>query len=258
MRQLVTWGLVACLMGGFMACTGAANAQNQSQPKSANPPQKKHKPSTRNPGAGKPREGSHRRSHITLTKEQHAAVMKFASQHHRELADLLQQLKNKNSPQYQQAATALHGDVERLARMKQRSPDRYQLELALWKLDSHVKLMAARLTMSKSPEIEKELRAALLKRVELRLVRLQAEQLRVQTRLKRLDAAIEELATAPERAAEMDWKKLQLSLNKSKKRKTKQRTPETQRVESQPPKTKSPSAKSPSAKSPVKAAKRSQ
>ncbi len=229
MRQLTTWGVLACLTGWLPVPMLAISAEIQSPSKTKSQPKAKTSTQQSNPSPGKSNGSSSRKQRPTLSKKQHATVMKFARAHHSELADLLLQLKQRNTSDYKQAAIELHTDVERLERLRQRSPDRHKLELDLWKLDSHVKLLAARLTMSQRPEVEAELRAALLKRVNLRLVRLRAEHQRMKTRLDRLDVAIDQLASDPEQAADVDWKKLQVSLNKNKTRKAKRRTTDAQR-----------------------------
>jgi len=228
-RQLAIWGILACLAGGLSVAAPASNPQNQSQPESQAKPNTQTKHKAQNKSATKPNQSPNRKPRVTLSKKQQATVVSFAREHHGELADLLQQLKQRNNKQYKQATAELYADVERLERLRQRSPDRHQLELELWKLDSHIKLLAARLTMSKKPEVEAELiKNALLKRVNLRLARLRAEQIRLKTRVDRISAAIDELESQPAEAVEVDWKKLQSSLNKNKKRKNKRRIPEAE------------------------------
>jgi len=235
-RQLAIWGIVVGLTGGMSVAVLASSPQSRSPSKSQPQTKTQTKTQTKSKApqpvatkTGQSRPGqSTSRKRVPLSKKQHATVMSFARQHHAELADLLQQLRQRNNSQYNQAAAELHADVERLERLRQRSPDRHRLELELWKLDSHIKLLAARLTMSKKPEVETQLKQALLQRVNLRLLRLRAEQSRLKTRVDRINSAIDELETQPEKAVEVDWKKLQNSLRKNQKRKHKRRVPETE------------------------------
>jgi hypothetical protein len=82
--------------------------------------------------------------------------------------------------------------VERLAKVKERSAEKYESEVSEWKLTSRIRLLAARLTMSGDPVIEGELRTALRDRVELRLAAQRAERDRLQARADKLTQTIDE------------------------------------------------------------------
>jgi hypothetical protein len=138
------------------------------------------------------------KAHAATTKispEREAAAIEFAKQNHPELAGLLPGLKQNAPKEYQAALLDLDRTVERLAKSKDKSPERHQFELAEWKLTSRIRLLAARLTMSDDPVVEAELRAALRERLELRLDSQRSERDRMQKRVDRLDQQIDEMSS---------------------------------------------------------------
>ena len=76
----------------------------------------------------------------TISPEREAAAILFARENHPELAALLDGLK-KNAPrEYQAALVDLDRAVERIGKLKDKSPDRHQVELAEWKITSRIRL----------------------------------------------------------------------------------------------------------------------
>lgn len=100
-----------------------------------------------------------------------------------------------NPDAYQKAIEELSHTSERLSRLEERAPDRYAAELALWKLDSRIRLLAAQSAMSDEDDRREQIRELLLERADVRLQQLELERARVAARLKRLDRSIEELQT---------------------------------------------------------------
>ncbi len=124
--------------------------------------------------------------------------MTFARLHHPELADLLTKLKKKKARQFDQAVRQLFQTSERLARTRERTPDRYELTLDAWKLDSRIRLLAARMTMNSDSQLEEELKALVRARANVRLLQLTEERDRLAERLKRVDALIERIGSDPD------------------------------------------------------------
>lgn len=156
-----------------------------------------------------------------ITAAREAAALTFAREHHPELADLLDRLKDQNQPQYEKAVRQLFQTSERLARVRERSsPETYQLELEAWKLESRIQLLAARMTMSDDPTLQRDLKAALLKRVEVRLELLRAERQRIAERLEKLDEQIQQIERQLEQDAEnvalRDFERMQKSVQSKK------------------------------------------
>ena len=151
-----------------------------------------------------------------ITPEREAAAIAFAVQNHPELATLLTNLKQNNPTEYHAAVVELDRIVERLAAMKQKNSQQHDSELALWKLDSRIRLLAARLTMSDNPAIEAELKAAVREKVELTLAERKAERERLQKRVEKLDQTIGELSTKLDDVAEKEFAAIKRSAQSSK------------------------------------------
>src|SRR6266700_2080015 len=146
------------------------------KPKPADPPPKVAKPVERAP----------------LTPEREAAAITFVRQHHAELVDLLNQLKETKPAEYQTAIRELFQTSERLAQLREQDPQRYDLELDAWKTKSRIQLLAARSTMSGDKSFEDQLHAALAQQADIRLRLMKLERDRVAERLQKLDKGIDQ------------------------------------------------------------------
>ena len=151
-----------------------------------------------------------------ITPEREAAAITFAGENHPELATLLTNLKQNNPTEYRAAVAELDRIVERLAAMKQKNPQQHDSELTHWKMDSRIRLLAARLTMSDNPAIEAELKAAVREKVELTLAERKAERERLQKRVEKLDQTIGELTTKLDDVAEKEFAAVKRSAQSSK------------------------------------------
>jgi len=144
----------------------------------------------------------------SFTPEREAAALTFAGLHHPELATLLEQLKSSNPKGYRSAVQELFAQSERLARLQTRTPERYETELALWKLDSRIRLRIARSAMGDADEAREELKALLLERNDLRLSLLRQDRERQAARLEKLDASIRQMEQNREQAADNELQRL--------------------------------------------------
>jgi len=150
---------------------------------------------------------------LVMTPGREAAALKFAQLHHPELERLLARLENNNPAEYRRAVRKLYQDSERLARTAERSPDRHELELDAWKLDSRIRLLVARMSMSSDNEkLDSQLQALLQERVDLRLRQLRGERERIESRLARLTETIDEIESDPTGAALKDLQRVKRSL----------------------------------------------
>jgi len=135
-----------------------------------------------------------RRGAWSFTPEREAAALTFVRQHHRELSDLLGELKRSNSKQYQAAIRDLFRISERLAQWKERDPKRYELELASWKLQSRIQLLLAQFQMGRdSEQLKHELTSALRRQLALQKERLAYERRLHESRLKKIDSQLQRL-----------------------------------------------------------------
>ncbi len=151
-----------------------------------------------------------------ITAEREAAAIAFAGQNHPELGLLLTNLKQNNPAEYHAAVVELDRVVERLGLLKTKSVAQHDSELAHWKMDSRIRLMAARLTMSDNPALEAELKVAVREKVELTLSERKAERDRLQKRVEKLDQSIGELSTKLDEVAEKEFALLKRSAQSSK------------------------------------------
>lgn len=122
-----------------------------------------------------------------LTPEREAVALRFIEQHHPELAELLAALKPTSPTQYGQAIQDLFRASERINLARTRDPQRSNLELHLWKTQSRRDLVAVRLRMARTPELESQLRQLIQEHLELQQSLLRLERERVAERLRKLD-----------------------------------------------------------------------
>ncbi len=146
---------------------------------------------------------------LVVTPQREAAAMSFVRQHHPELADLLVYLKQANTREYERAMRELFKTSERLAQAKERDNDRYEIELEIWKLESQVRLLVARITMKPQDlALQEKLRSLLLQRVDLRLKRQRLERDRLAARVERLELDIDSLERERDAVAEQSYTQL--------------------------------------------------
>ncbi|MCX7407459.1 MAG: hypothetical protein NTZ32_05180 [Planctomycetales bacterium] len=171
-----------------------------------------------NPATRSERNAASAKAHATtkITAEREAVAIAFAGQNHPELSLLLANLKQNNPTEYHAAVVELDRIVERLASLKSKNVSQHDSELAHWKMDSRIRLMAARLTMSDNPALEAELKVAVREKVELTLAERKAERDRLQKRVEKLDQTIGDLATKLDEVAEKEFAALKRSAQSSK------------------------------------------
>ena len=185
----------------------------------ANAPEVKSIPSGKpNPATRSERSAASAKAHATtkITPEREAAAITFAGQNHPELSLLLANLKQNNPTEYHAAVVELDRIVERLSSLKSKNVSQHDSELAHWKMDSRIRLMAARLTMSDNPALEAELKIAVREKVELTLAERKAERDRLQKRVEKLDQSIGELSTKLDEVAAKEFALLKRSAQSSK------------------------------------------
>lgn len=155
---------------------------------------KSEKKTANRAASGKPIGGEAANSLVEpVPPQREAAAMLFAQQYHPELAELLTRLRDSNPGQFTKAIRELDQTRDRLEKNRERDPERYSIMLHEWQLDSRVRLLAARLTMSTSAELETELRQVLSERHDVRLQLLTYDRERSKARLQKMDEQIAEL-----------------------------------------------------------------
>ncbi len=185
-----------------------------------------------------------------ISAEREAEILRFAQDHHPELASVLQRLKSQESieeqrpqpsepqtsassdisivgakrrsgndksvGQYQAALADLDRVVERLGRLKGKSPEKYEAQLEEWKNSSRLRLVGARLAMKDDPAVEKELKAILGDRIKIRLAAQQLMRDRLQKRLEKLNQSIDEMSSDSDALIEKQLADLRKTLAGSK------------------------------------------
>ncbi|MDG2387783.1 MAG: hypothetical protein P8M30_00555 [Planctomycetaceae bacterium] len=129
----------------------------------------------------------------SVTKEQETSALKFARKHHSELAELLKKLDQDMGSEYEKAIRHIHNVNERLERTRKRSPEDYKIQLAIWKIDSRIKLLAARMTMSSDKNLTDEMKKLLTQKIDLKEKQLLMDQERTQVRLDRIDGQLQNI-----------------------------------------------------------------
>lgn len=126
----------------------------------------------------------------TLTVDQEDGALTFARMHHRELADLLEQLRGTSPSGFSRGIREVHLSAQRLERFREKQPARFEAELYNWKTDSEVRLLTAKWAVSQDPELEKEIRELLRARQQSRIDRLSNDREKLVVRLKQLETQI--------------------------------------------------------------------
>jgi hypothetical protein len=140
--------------------------------------------------AAKEKKDAKAKARLAITPEREAAVLNFVQRNHAELADLLAYLKSDQPEEYERAIKEIFRTTERLALIQERDPLQYELEVALWTGQSRVQLIAAKLKMSTSEELVKQLRDALGRQNDARLALLKHDRQKAADRLERVEADI--------------------------------------------------------------------
>jgi oligoendopeptidase F len=132
------------------------------------------------------------------------AARRFAAEHHPELARLLGELARQDRRQYDAAIADIHRAIDRMEKHREKQPERYEATLEDWKLSSRIRLAVARMSLTRDPELEAELRELVEARQKVRLRPLRAEAERIEARLERIRSTLAEHDADPEAAVEKE------------------------------------------------------
>jgi hypothetical protein len=144
----------------------------------------------------------------TASAARESAALAFAAEHHPELVPLLERLREGAADEFHAAIVDLERTRERIDRLRERQPERYEWELAEWKLSSRIRLALARLSTSPSADAEAALRQLVRDRQARRLAALEAERNRITARLEKITAEIAAHDADPEAAIEKEFASL--------------------------------------------------
>lgn len=150
-----------------------------------------------------------------MDASQEKQALQFVRVHHPELERLLRRLQGTNRTAYEKAIGDVYLTSERLAKLQSNDEERFALALKIWTLDSRIRLLVARSTMSADPELEDQLRQLLRERQQVRLELLQLDRSRALARVERLDAQIEQLTHDSEASVENDFARIKREMRAS-------------------------------------------
>lgn len=151
-----------------------------------------------------------------LSADEETSALEFARSQHPELAELLEQLKKNNPKEYGRALLDLHRAQDRIGRLADKNPERFALELALWRTESRIRLQAAQLAMGDESQ-EAALKPLLAERRELKLQLLQLDREKAVQRVAELDRQVQGLQTNPEQQDDQELAKLKQAAAKQQK-----------------------------------------
>lgn len=146
-----------------------------------------------------------------LKGDMEASAIAFAGEHHPELKTLIESLKTANPGEYKKAIHDLARTQERLTKLQGNKPgaaNRHDHELALWKLDSRIRLTAARSAMKETEELRAELKTLVEQRRALSLQLLKDERERTVVRLAKIDTELQSAETNPTQAVDAEVDRL--------------------------------------------------
>jgi hypothetical protein len=215
-RDVTTLGTVA---SALLVCSLSwlALADDSSATKNPAATKTPHANKTSSPGAAAPDLAN--QANEPLPSERETAAALFALQQHPELADLLARLKKSHPDQYAKAIRELDKTRERLEKQHNKDPERYAILLHEWQLDSRIRLLAARLTMGATPELEHELRQMLLERHDVRLQLLTFDRERAKGRVQKLNDQIVENVQSRESSVNRELDRIKTSAETRKRKK---------------------------------------
>lgn len=199
--RTVLRGIAAVALPLAVAMIGMAFGQESNQPA-----HKVGKPAARK--VAKPSVAAVKNPSTGFTPEREATALGFVAQHHPELADVLDRLKDMNRGKYEQAVAEIIQANDVLARMKDRDPQRHALALESWTLRSQVNLLTARIAGNRDDDAERRLRDLLARQVEVEMAQHRIERDRLKARLDKVEAMIGRLEADREKLVESRLRRL--------------------------------------------------
>lgn len=204
--------LVRFVVAGLCVISLSRGATVRGDDPPANPPaQKKEEPQPRD---AKSAPG---KKLLKLTADEETQALGFARSQHPELADLLEGLKKNDPKEYAKALLDLHRAQVRIGRLADKNPERFSLELSLWKTESRIRLLAAQLAMEGDETSEAGLKALLAERRELKVQLAQLDRTKALKNVADLDRQLETLQANPAEQDEKELNKLKQSVAKQQK-----------------------------------------
>ena len=159
-----------------------------------------------------------------VTEQDVADTQKFVAEHHPELATLLTQLQKSRPAEFERAIRELVPQTQSIQRLQERSPARYESQLAAWKIDSQIRVLMARWSRKQDPETETKVRELIARRQQLRLEQLRSEKQRLTELLQKLDEQLQNFDQPETQRIQAEWEQLSRRATTAAKQATKQKT----------------------------------
>ena len=136
------------------------------------------------------------------------------SEHHPELARLLEQLRKSRPHEFQRAVRELIQQIQTLEKLQERNSTRYAHQLELWKNDSQIRVLVAKWSHTQNDALEQEIRGLLQQRRDMKLAQLKFDQQRLTEQLQKVE---KQIATVSDSELEREWEQLAKKTNSSRK-----------------------------------------
>lgn len=126
-----------------------------------------------------------------VPKKRQDELLEFVKEHHPELVKLLQHLKKNRRGEFHEAMLDLDRSEQRISLFKDRNPQRYQIELNLWKTRSRIRMLVAQLSVEDNQRQQRQLKQEVSQFFKLRKQQLLSDKERTEERLNRINENIE-------------------------------------------------------------------
>lgn len=161
------------------------------------------------------------------------SAMKFAREHHPELARLLEKLRGKSDVEFHRGIREVHIAVVRLERYREKQPARFEAGLRDWKRDSEIRLLSAKWIVSGDEKLEKRIQQLLRARMEARIENMKTERTRLAARLEQLEQQINMDTAEMEAALTAEWERLSRRATATGRAKNGERKPPARKTDKQ-------------------------
>ncbi len=152
-----------------------------------------------------------------VAADQEATALAFAGEHHPRAQDPGRIAEDSQSRRIQEGDSRSSPNSDRLSKLNSdKSKGRYEHELALWKLDSRIRLTAARSAMKDTDELRAELKSLIEQRHALNLQWLKTDKERTAARLAKLEADVKSAEEKLPQAVEAEVDRLLKSVKTNK------------------------------------------
>jgi hypothetical protein len=171
------------------------------------PEEKKPEGESRGAEPNKPEQGE-KRPRTEKSEAERKAAMEFATQHHPELARLLEQLEKSRPNEFARAIRDLNKQLQQLEITREKNPTRYDAQLESWKLESQIRVLTARWSLSRDAELETQIRGLLKQRREAKMAQLKADKERLLEQQRKIDEQLTALSDPMDSQVDKEWEQL--------------------------------------------------